>query len=134
MSNTNYYFKGNVRVYLQGLETLEIYLQSEGLYSYHLGSPRSKIRIRDFRRLSRDAACHALNGENIYEFADVFNQPALAKIREKNGKIRIDMHECTVDTPNPILWLGVVKDGNTIPLHIVRWEKFKAIEKNSQLS
>lgn len=127
MSDKSFYFKGHVRVYLQGMKALAVHTQSSNYFSYYLGSPRTHIKVRDFRKNTFSAARKAIQGEGVFEFAQDFNQAALAKIRLKKGQVKIDMHEGSADETDPILWLGVVNNGEEMPLTYFDWEIFRPV-------
>lgn len=129
MSTKSFYFRGAVSVYLQGKHALIIDNQMPGYLSYFLGSQYTNIKIRDFRREPTKAAQNAINGGKTDEFADVFSQPAMAKVRVSKGKIKIDMYDIKTKGQTPILWLGVVKDGESIPLAYVNWDVVKPFGK-----
>jgi hypothetical protein len=85
---------GNVRVYLEGksaLLPLEIYPPK--LVSYSIGSEKTNLIIKDYRRNPNRAAQNALSGNEEVEFADIFNQPAWIEVTEETENIEITMHE-----------------------------------------
>ena len=81
MSKENYLYRGNVQIYLQGEKALLPVASGNrnGQVSYFIGSKKSKLLIRDFRREPLHAA-HASAGVEGAEFADAFNQPAYAEV------------------------------------------------------
>ena len=97
-----------------------------GYFSCYLGSRLTNIKIRDFRHVSHEVVKRALKGDSILDFADAFNQPALAKIQSHKGKVQIDMYEGTAGTHDPLLWLAIVSDGQELPLVQTNWEIFHA--------
>ncbi len=126
----NFYFRGMIRPYLQGRNALDVTHQSPGFLECYLGSKRTRIRLRDFRLKVRQSAERALDGQDAEQFAGIFSQPAKAKIRLTQGKVQIDLHDGVPEQAAPMLWLGVVKDGESIPLTSVHWEVFRAVGKS----
>ncbi len=132
MSN-DFHFEGEVNLYLQGEKALAVDEQNSGFLQCYLGSKYSCIRIRDFRYQPRFLAERTIFTKETLQFKDAFCQPAKAVIQLKKGNVQIDLHEpdlCTDLSTNhkPILWLGVIDDGDSIPLRYVDWEIFRSID------
>lgn len=128
MTDEIVYYHGSVKLYLQGRKALEIRKQSPDHYSYYLGSKQSGIQVRDFRQDVCYAAQRAIEGDELNEFADIFNQPADVKINMNKEQIRIDICNNLEGDAVPTLWLGVVKDGDKLPLTYVDWEVYRALD------
>jgi hypothetical protein len=104
---STFYFRGKVNLYLQGKRALEVHQQTPGYNLYYLGSKRSRIRVKDFRRAVCTTAKIALQGQKD-EFGMAFSQSAMVKISCKRYKISIDIHDSPSSKNIPTLWLGVV--------------------------
>jgi len=119
----NPFFKGNVRVYLEGEQALvPVELHPPDEMKYFIGAEQTHLIIKDFRKNPNQAAQKAIAGETGTEFADVFNQPAWVEVSENAGALEIDMREETAKPgERPILWLGVIRDGK-MPVHKLAWE------------
>lgn len=125
-----FYYRGQVRPYLQGNFALKVVHQQQGYLSCYLGSERSRIRLRDFRSQVYKAAQQVADGKSVETFAGVFGQPAQVKIRLERGKVRIDLYDDPETVHKaPLLWLGVIKNDEPIPLTTTRWKIFRAISK-----
>lgn len=128
---TNLIFEGNVQVYLQGKNALLPYgTLNHEIITYFIGSRRSSLTLKDFRQRPIRAAHHILSGKNGFEFADVFNEPALVKVyshTEKN-QLEIEMYDNTSIYDNGILWLGVI-DNNEMSVQDIEWEVLRPISK-----
>lgn len=133
MSKENYLYKGNVQIYLQGQNALlPVASKPRGdQIAYFIGSKKSKLLIRDFRRAPIHAA-HASAGVEGSEFADAFNQPAYAEvsISEKGNepeKIEINLRPTSTRDDFPVLWLGVLNDA-MMPMLDIEWEILRPIK------
>ena len=132
MSKENYFYKGNVQIYLQGEKALlPVASNHQGQVSYFIGSKRSKLLIRDFRREPLHAAHHTKSGLDGAEFAEAFNQPAYAEvsISEKGSepeKIEINLRPTNKSDDFPVLWLGVLNDA-MMPMLDIEWEILRPI-------
>jgi hypothetical protein len=123
-------FEGNVQVYLQGKNALLPHGTLGNNATYFIGSRQSPLTLRDYRHKQINAARHILSGKNGFEFADVFNEPALVKVYsdpEKN-KLEIEMHEPTAGNKKETLWLGVI-DNHEMSVQKIKWEFLHAIGK-----
>jgi hypothetical protein len=128
MSKGNNLYKGNVQIYLQGQNALiPIDSTNREQITYFVGSEKSKLVVRDFRKDPVLAAHQALLGLDGVEFASIFNQPAQIEIKDNQDHVQIDLHESSENDVNSMLWLGVIKDNN-IPIHYMLWEKFTNID------
>jgi hypothetical protein len=131
MSKENYFYKGNVQIYLQGEKALlPVASKNRGQIAYFIGSKKSKLLIRDFRREPIHAA-HASAGLDGSEFADAFNQPAYAEVSISEGdnepeKIEINLRPTSKRDDFPILWLGVLNDA-MMPMLDIEWEILRPI-------
>jgi hypothetical protein len=132
MSKENYLYKGNVQIYLQGEKALlPVASKNHGdQAAYFIGSKKSKLFIRDFRRAPIHAA-HATAGLDGSEFADAFNQPAYAEvsISERGNepeKIEINLRPTNKSDDFPVLWLGVLNDA-MMPMLDIEWEILRPI-------
>ena len=132
MSKENYLYRGNVQIYLQGEKALLPVASKtrDGQVSYFIGSKKSKLLIRDYRREPIHAA-HASAGLEGTEFADAFNQPAYAEvsISEKGSepeKIEINLRPTNKRDDFPVLWLGVLNDA-MMPMLDIEWEILRPI-------
>ena len=124
-------FEGNVQVYLQGKNALlPSGTLTHDIISYFIGSRRSSLTLKDFRQRPIRAAHHILSGKNGFEFADVFNEPALVKVYSNIDKsqLEIEMHENTSSDDDGILWLGVIDD-NEMSVQDIEWEVLRPISK-----
>jgi hypothetical protein len=136
MSKENYLYKGNVQIYLQGEKALRPIASRAsknrgGQIAYFIGSKKSKLLIRDFRREPIMAAHHARAGVEGTEFADAFNQPAYAEVSvSENGsepeKIEINLRPTNKRDDFPVLWLGVLND-SMMPMLDIEWEILRPI-------
>lgn len=131
MSKENYLYKGNVQIYLQGEKALlPVASKTRDQIAYFIGSKKSKLLIRDFRRAPIHAA-HANSGVEGSEFADAFNQPAYAEvsISDKGNeleKIEINLRPTSKSDDFPVLWLGVLNDA-MMPMLDIEWEILRPI-------
>lgn len=122
-------FQGNVKVYLEGRDALEITNSvSDYPIIYYVGSPESEIQVRDFRKLPIQAAKRALSGQDIYEFADVFNEQSWIEVYSNGSKAEIEMYESNFDADKHTLWLGVLHE-NEMSVHQIEWEILKRLDK-----
>ena len=110
MSKENYLYKGNVQIYLQGENALlPVASKTRGdQVAYFIGSKKSKLLIRDFRREPIHAAHHARSGVEGAEFADAFNQPAYAEVSvsergDEPEKIEINLRPTNKSDDFPVL-------------------------------
>lgn len=133
MSKENYLYRGNVQIYLQGEKALLPVASKnrDGQIAYFIGSKKSKLLIRDFRREPIHAAHHASTGVEGSEFADAFNQPAYAEvsISERGNepeKIEINLRPTRKSDDFPVLWLGVLNDA-MMPMLDIEWEILRPI-------
>lgn len=118
-------FQGNTNVYLQGKNALEIAQKESDYFQYNIGSEISGISIRDYRVNAYQAAQKAICGDTDSNFEQTFNQAALARITVIDDKVNIDIHEGSEQECAPTLWLGVVDDGEELPLTYIDWEVFR---------
>jgi hypothetical protein len=132
MTKENYLYKGNVQIYLQGEKALLPVASRtrNGQISYFIGSKKSKLLIRDFRREPIHAA-HASAGLEGAEFADAFNQPAYAEVSisergDEPEKIEINLRPTNKSDDFPVLWLGVLNDA-MMPMLDIEWEILRPI-------
>ena len=133
MSKENYFYRGNVQIYLQGEKAL-LPVASKNRnrqVTYFIGSKKSKLLIRDYRKEPILAAHHADSGLEGAEFADAFNQPAFAEvsISERGGepeKIEINLRPTDKSEDFPVLWLGVLSDA-MMPMLDIEWEILRPI-------
>lgn len=124
MKNGKFLFQGNADVYLQGKNAL----MPEGIngvrpISYFIGSQSSKLMVNDFRKSPVETAKKILQGEQIDNFADIFNQPAKIEVTEIPGGISIDLHD-KLEGDNidlPILWMGIL-NSDYMPVRETEWE------------
>jgi len=128
----NYLYKGNVQIYLQGEKALlPVASKRENQIAYFIGSKKSKLLIRDFRREPIHAAHHARAGLEGSEFADAFNQPAYAEVSvsergNEPEKIEINLRPTSNSDDFPVLWLGVLNDA-MMPMLDIEWEILRPI-------
>ena len=133
MSKENYLYRGNVQIYLQGEKALLPVASKnhDGQVAYFIGSKKSKLLIRDFRREPIHAAHHARAGLEGSEFADAFNQPAYAEVSvsergNEPEKIEINLRPTSKSDDFPVLWLGVLNDA-MMPMLDIEWEILRPI-------
>ena len=136
MLKENYFYKGNVQLYLQGEKALLPVASKNrnGQITYFIGSKKSRLLIRDFRRGSIHAAHHASSGLDGSEFADAFNQPAYAEVSISEGdqepeKIEINLRPTSKSDDFPVLWLGVLNDA-MMPMLDIEWEILRPINSD----
>src|ERR1041384_2032252 len=109
MTKENVLYEGNVQIYLQGGKAL-LLTRSERTdqLTYFIGSKKSKLLIRDFRKKSMLAANRSQSGVEGTEFADAFNQPAYAEVSIAKGsepeKIEIHLRPTDQREDFPVLW------------------------------
>jgi hypothetical protein len=124
-------FNGNAHVYLQGLNALTPIRKKNDKITYYIGDRKTKLLLRDFRLKPIEAAHQVLQGKNIFEFTDTFNQSAKVKVHIKDkNKIEIDLHESPDGDNYPTLWLGVLED-NLMPNYNTEWEFLRPISPQS---
>jgi hypothetical protein len=133
MSKENYLYRGNVQLYLQGEKALLPVASKNrnGQISYFIGSKKSKLLIRDFRKGPIHAAHHDRSGLEGSEFADAFNQPAYAEVSvsergDEPEKIEINLRPTSKSDDFPVLWLGVLNDA-MMPMLDIEWEILRPI-------
>lgn len=133
MSKENYLYRGNVQIYLQGDHALlpVASRNRSGQITYFIGSKKSRLLIRDFRRAPIHAAQHAAAGLEGAEFADAFNQPAYAEVSvsgtdSEPEKIEINLRPTHPSDDFPVLWLGVLNDA-MMPMLDIEWEILRPI-------
>ena len=121
-------FEGNLRVYLQGNNALKALSLRNHEFLSAIGSENSEIIIQDYRQEPIEFAKTVNAGGKPDGFGKIFNQPARAIIRydQDTEGLEISLHESSIDTQYPILWMGVLDD-NTISGHQVEWEVFKKL-------
>jgi hypothetical protein len=123
-------YDGPVRVYLQGNNALLPIDATNQQITYWIGSEKTKLLLRDRRYLPIEAANRILKGENGFEFADVFNRPAIAKVQLEEETVNIELRESSDDGEYPILWLGVL-DNNLMPNYKTEWEYLRPLDSQS---
>jgi hypothetical protein len=126
MSKENYLYKGNVQIYLQGENALLPVASKtrDNQVAYFIGSKKSKLLIRDFRREPIHAAHHARSGVEGTEFADAFNQPAYAEVSvSERGN---EPEKIEINLRPTVLWLGVLNDA-MMPMLDIEWEILRPI-------
>jgi hypothetical protein len=132
MSKENTLYKGNVQIYLQGEKALlPTGSARQDQVSYFIGSKKSKLLIRDFRKRPILAAHRGQAGIDGMEFADAFNQPAYAEVSiVKKGsepeKIEISLLPTDEREDFPVLWLGIMND-LMMPMLDIEWEILRPI-------
>lgn len=130
MTQEHHIFKGNVQIYLQGQNALDLVGEiREDQMTYFVGSNNSKILVRDFRSNSILAAHRALSGTDVAQFADFFNQSAYAEILitdVETAMIEINLYYMSGNGDFPILWLGVIDDLR-MPMFDTEWEILRPI-------
>lgn len=132
MSKETILYQGNVQIYLQGENALlPTGSEREDQIAYFIGSKKSKLLIRDFRKRPRLAAQRGHFGVEGLEFADAFNQPAYAEvsIAGKGGepeKIEINLRPTDEREDFPVLWLGIMND-LMMPMLDIEWEILRPI-------
>lgn len=127
MHESNVMYCGNVRIYLEGINALmPVKTQLEGQMNYFVGTSASSIQIKDYRQAPIQAARLVLKGCQNIEFADIFNQPAWAEVREGEEGIDIHLQEGSADENDPVLWLGVIHNG-LMPIREIDWEVLKPV-------
>jgi hypothetical protein len=126
MAEKVFSYQGFIRIHLQGQNALEVSQITPGFLSCYLGSKLTNIRIRDFRRVSCDAAERVLQGKEPSDFADAFNQSALARIQSRCGKVQIDIYDGKANQHDPLLWLATINDDQELPLVQANWEIFRS--------
>jgi hypothetical protein len=130
MKKGNLIFRGNVRLYLEGLGALVVIDRSNmDQITYCVGSLASSILIRDHRPKPINAALNTIDGNETTEFAECFNQPAWSEIRESGNKVEIDLFHADAKGDLPILWMGVIRDGK-MPVHSILWEVLRPSEES----
>ena len=123
-------FDGPVQVYLQGKNALLPIDATNEQITYWIGSEQTKLLLKDHRCLPIEAANRILRGENGFEFADIFNRPAVAKVNLEDDTVNIELHDNTNDGNYPILWLGVL-DENMMPNYKTEWEYLRPVDSQS---
>ncbi|HET6596170.1 MAG TPA: hypothetical protein VFG81_11135 [Anaerolineales bacterium] len=133
MTKENYLYRGNVQIYLQGENALTPAASKPrgDQIAWFIGSKKSKLLIRDFRRAPIHAAHHARTGLEGSEFVDAFNQPAYAEVSvsergNEPEKIEINLRPTNKSDDFPVLWLGVLNDA-MMPMLDIEWEILRPI-------
>ena len=131
MTKENILYQGNVQIYLQGEKALlPTGLDREDQVVYFIGSKKSKLLIRDFRKRPILAAHRGQAGIEGTEFANAFNQPAYAEVSIAKGsepeKIEINLRPTDEREDFPVLWLGIMND-LMMPMLDIEWEILRPI-------
>jgi hypothetical protein len=132
MSKENILYQGNVHIYLQGEKALlPISSGRDDQVAYFIGSKKSKLLIRDFRKRPILAAHRGQAGIEGMEFADAFNQPAYAEVSivrkgSEPEKIEINLRPTDEREDFPVLWLGIMND-LMMPMLDIEWEILRPI-------
>jgi hypothetical protein len=131
MTKENVLYQGNVQIYLQGERALlPAGLDREDQVAYFIGSKKSKLLIRDFRKRPILAAHRGQSGIDGTEFANAFNQPAYAEVSIAKGsepeKIEINLRPTDEREDFPVLWLGIMND-LMMPMLDIEWEILRPI-------
>jgi hypothetical protein len=131
MTKENVLYQGNVQIYLQGEKALlPTGLDREDQVVYFIGSKKSKLLIRDFRKRPILAAHRGQAGIEGTEFANAFNQPAYAEVSIAKGsepeKIEINLRPTDEREDFPVLWLGIMND-LMMPMLDIEWEILRPI-------
>ena len=131
MTKENVLYQGNVQIYLQGERALlPAGLDREDQVAYFIGSKKSKLLIRDFRKRPILAAHRGQSGIEGTEFANAFNQPAYAEVSIAKGsepeKIEINLRPTDEREDFPVLWLGIMND-LMMPMLDIEWEILRPI-------
>jgi len=131
MTKENVLYQGNVQIYLQGEKALlPTGLDREDQVVYFIGSKKSKLLIRDFRKRPILAAQRGQSGIEGTEFANAFNQPAYAEVSIAKGsepeKIEINLRPTDEREDFPVLWLGIMND-LMMPMLDIEWEILRPI-------
>jgi hypothetical protein len=131
MTKENVLYQGNVQIYLQGERALlPAGLDREDQVAYFIGSKKSKLLIRDFRKRPILAAHRGQAGIDGTEFANAFNQPAYAEVSIAKGsepeKIEINLRPTDEREDFPVLWLGIMND-LMMPMLDIEWEILRPI-------
>ena len=124
-------YDGDVRVYLQGKNALLPTDVTNKQITYWIGDEGTRLQIKDYRHASRSAAKQILDGDQVFDFVDFFNQSAQAKITtNSDGNLDIELRESSSSQTRPILWVGILED-NTIPNYEIEWEYLKPLNSDS---
>ena len=132
MSISDYLYRGNVQIHLQGQNALlPIHSTRHDQITCFIGSKKSRLLIRDTREEPVQAAHQAPAGVKGLEFADAFNQPAYAEVSVagRDGepeKIEIHLRPADKNENFPVLWLGV-KNDLLMPMLVIEWEIMRPI-------
>lgn len=131
MTKENVLYQGNVQIYLQGEKALlPTGSDREDQVAYFIGSKKSKLLIRDFRKRPILAAQRGQSGIEGTEFANAFNQPAYAEVSIATGsepeKIEINLRPTDEREDFPVLWLGIMND-LMMPMLDIEWEILRPI-------
>jgi hypothetical protein len=132
MSQETILYQGNVHIYLQGEKALRpTGSERKDQVACFIGSKKSKLMIRDFRKRPILAAQRSHSGIEGSEFADAFNQPAYAEVSiAKKGseveKVEINLLPTDEREDFPVLWLGIMND-LMMPMLDIEWEILRPI-------
>lgn len=127
----NILYEGTVSVYLQGENALLPTEVSDEQITYYVGSEETRLQVIDYRHESLSAANRVIRGENGFEFADIFNQSAQAKVKlEHDDMLEIELFETPDNREYPILWLGILED-NLMPNYDTEWEFLRPFDSGS---
>lgn len=132
MSKETILYQGNVHIYLQGEKALlPTGSERKDQMAYFIGSRKSRLLIRDFRKRPILAAQRSDSGIEGTEFADAFNQPAYAEVSiagkgSEPEKIEINLRPTDGREDFPVLWLGIMND-LMMPMLDIQWEILRPI-------
>jgi hypothetical protein len=124
-------FEGSIHVYLQGKNALLPIKTEDNQVTYCIGTRKTRLLLKDYRSTPVKAAQSYMQGKTGFEFADIFNQPAKAKVNiidEK--KVEIELYDSQEVDHSPTLWLGVFDD-NLMPNIDTEWEFLRPINVQS---
>lgn len=131
MEDRGIVYRGNARVYLQGVGALQpIDINNLEYYTYYVGTEVSLIKVKDYRQEPNQAALAEIENRSKGKFAHAFNQPAEVEIRENGENVEIKMLPGKEDIASPILWMGVINDGK-MPVQKITWEVLKLLNDNA---
>lgn len=132
MSKETILYQGNVQIYLQGEKALLPTASGrDDQIAYFIGSKKSKLLIRDFRKRPMLAAQRGHSGIEGVEFANAFNQPAYVEVSiagkgSEPEKIEINLRPTDEREDFPVLWLGIMND-LMMPMLDIEWEILRPI-------
>lgn len=129
---TDFIFKGEVLVKIQGAEALRFLSRNEKHVVYEvIGFTKSIVQIYDYRNNGAKAIDQVLLYNDTSKFPTLFNSPAFIRISDISiERTLIEIYDSTNDDPQLTLWLVVGID-NPIPYCDYIFSKIERLDENT---